>query len=365
MNVLHLSRTMDQGGAEKIVYQLAIGSCKQGNHVFVASSGGVYTEQLREQHVCHYEIHDLECKNPRVMIHTMWQLIQIVKTERIDIIHTHHRMAALYAYLLKFIFPKVQLVYTAHNVFFNRKFLTRLTLSRSKIVAVGESVKDNLINFFKIDSKRIKVIYNAVQSEEIDDDYYNDQMMELKSQKNILVGIIGRLSEQKGVDIFIQALRMVKEKIPYVKGIIIGDGELKEYLRRMINELGMANEIFMLGYQEHISTLISQLDLVVMPSRWEGFPLTPIEVFERKKTLVASNIGGINEIVSDQENGLLVPADDVQLFSKAIIRILQDNELRTKLEENGKKYYESHFDYQNFLKQYHCLYQKMLSEVSR
>ena len=96
MNILYLSRTMGQGGAEKIVYELASDCKKQGNRVYIASSGGVYENLLKEQNIIHIRIRDLECKNPRVILETVFKLKRLVRTEKIQVIHSHHHLSRSY-----------------------------------------------------------------------------------------------------------------------------------------------------------------------------------------------------------------------------------------------------------------------------
>ncbi|MGN0334577.1 MAG: glycosyltransferase family 4 protein [Lachnospiraceae bacterium] len=356
MNILHLARTMDQGGAEKIVYQLAAVEKKANNHIVVLSSGGCYVEALESQGVIHKEIPDLDCKTPRVVYQIFKILIKTVREEHIDIIHTHHRMAAFYARLVKLYHKDIRLIYTAHNVFFNRKKLTAFALSDSEIVAVGKSVKDNLESVFGIAPERIRIIYNAASNEEPVHRVTGDIFEKPDLKKYRLVGTIGRLSEQKGIDIFIQSFVVVKKNYPDVKGIIIGDGELREKLQQMIDQVGMSNDIMILGYRSDVIECIKHLEFVVMPSRWEGFPLTPIEVFSAQKTIIGSNIGGINEIIVHGDNGLLVEKDDIQGFSEAMIKLLEDSALRKKLELNAKEYFDNNFDFDSFVKQYEQLY---------
>lgn len=365
MNILHISRTMGQGGAEKIVYQLATGMKEKGQGICVASTGGVYAGQLKKHHIPHYGLDDLEHKNPGVILRTLWRLHRIIKKEKIDIIHTHHRMAALYARILKLFYPKIKLIYTAHNVFTNKKLLTSLSLSGTFIAAVGKNVKQNLVEFFGLKEKKIRIIYNAVHIEKKDTDKHSAMLESLKKQNYLLVAAIGRLSEQKGIDVFIRAVYEVKKKIPQVKGVIIGDGEQREELEKLTSDLGLTSDIIFLGYQKYITALIGQIDLVVMPSRWEGFPLTPIEVFAMQKTVAASDIGGIREIVRNGENGLLVPKDEAEAFGEAIVKLLTDDELRSCLEKNGKADYESRYDYESFIRQYEMFYREVMSEVSK
>ena len=156
MNILYISRTMGQGGAEKIVYQLAVGLQEQQNNIYVASSGGYYVNRLKKYKIPHYQIQDPESKRPATVFENLIILYRIIKRCKIDIVHTHHRAAALYASLLKFVCPQIKLVYTAHNVFFNRKILTCMALGNTYIAAVGLGVKKNLTDFFSIRQEKIQ-----------------------------------------------------------------------------------------------------------------------------------------------------------------------------------------------------------------
>lgn len=362
MNILFLSRTMGQGGAEKIVFQLAVEAAKKGDNVFVVSCGGVYVKGLEEHHIRHIQVDDLECKNPRIIMRTFRTLADVIRTEKIDIIHSHHRMAQFYAFVLRMMFSRVKIVYTAHNVFFDKIFFTHMILQKGSIVSVGDGVKENLIHTFGIASERIQVIYNSVRFEKIEESYFSDTLRMLGQEGIPLLGMIGRLSYQKGIDVFLKAISQVKLAGFPVKGIMIGDGEEKDEIRQWIKDLELENDIIMMGYQQHIPSLISQLDLVVMPSRWEGFPLLPLEVFSAHKTIVASDISGINEIVKHMENGILVKKDDANAIAGEIIRLLKDSQLRMKLEYNGSKFLENYIQYDDFIHAYDQIYQGLVGD---
>lgn len=361
MNILHLARTMGQGGAEKIIFQLASGCKLPENKIVIASSGGVYEDALKEKGIPHYYVHDLECKKPWTMLHTLYTLIRIIRKENIQILHSHHRMAALYGKVLKFFFPKLKLVYTAHNVFYDKVRLTSMALADTAVVAVGESVKENLMEVFQIEEERITTIFNAVDIPEKKITGASCDSIELlrnlKKEGNTLIGIIGRLSKQKGMDIFIKAIARLREKNPAVRGIIVGDGELKAELQALVKSLKLEDSIYFPGYQHQVTEIIAQLDFAAMPSRWEGFPLIPIEIFAMGKTLVASDIGGINEIVEDGKNGLLVPKEEEKELCQAMEILLVNTELRQQLEEQAKIDYMEKYSYQSFLDSYMHLYE--------
>lgn len=361
---------MGQGGAEKIIYQLASGCQSEKRKIVIASCGGVYVESLKKLGISHYYVQDLECKKPQVILRTLITLIKIIKKEDIKIVHSHHRMAALYARLLRVFYPKLQCVYTAHNVFYDKVRLTSMALQHTKVVAVGESVKRNLMEVFGLEEDGITTIFNAVDIEEAPDAMSCNETQEpenealgflkkLKAQGNCIIGLIGRLSEQKGIDVFLKAMAHLSAKYTNIKGIIVGDGELRHSMETLTKQMKLEDTVYFLGYQKDIMGIIRQLDFAAMPSRWEGFPLTPIELFAMGKTLAASDIDGINEIVKDGINGLLIPKDDEKELAMALEVLFSDKELRQQMAQQARYDYEELYSYQSFLEQYLSLYENL------
>ena len=143
-NILHISRTMDIGGAERIVYQLSSDLQDEFDSVHVASTGGLWEPKLEAQGIIHHKIHDIDSKNPLTVLKLLLTIYQIIKTNKITLVHTHHRMAAFYIRLLKLINPKLVHVYTAHNVFKDKLPLYRFSLKNAYSIAVGQAVNKNL-----------------------------------------------------------------------------------------------------------------------------------------------------------------------------------------------------------------------------
>ena len=356
MNILHISRTMGQGGAEKVVYQI----CKDINkhNMIIASTGGQYEKDLDSEGIKHYMIPDIDNKNPLKILKTYFILRKIIINEKIDVVHSHHRMAAFYSRILNLFHRKFKRIYTAHNVFYNKRKLLRFALKGSCIVAVGKGVKSNLVKEFGIDPNLIDIIYNSIEVpekiNEVNDDFF-------KSKKDkVFVGNIGRLSEQKGIDIFIKSMSNIIKDNNNVYGIIIGDGELKDELKDLSKELKIDNNIVFLGYRKDVLSLIKKMDFVVLSSRWEGFPLTPIEVFSQQKTIVASNIDGNNEIIRNNHNGILFEKDNVKELEEKIEELINTN--KSELEKNAFDDYNKTFSYNNFIKNYINIYERISHE---
>ena len=351
-NILHISRTMDIGGAERIVYQLSSDLKDEFDSVHVASTGGLWESELAAQGIQHHKILDIDSKNPLTILKLLYTIRQIIKNNEITIVHTHHRMAAFYIRLLNFVYPKLTHVYTAHNVFKDKLPLYRFALKNAKSIAVGEAVNKNLKEDVGITDS--KVIYNGVVLKETD-----DQVDEIISYSGIKIGCIARLSEQKGLIYLIEAMSLLTVKD--IRLFIVGDGELRNELENKVEELHLQDSVTFLGYRKDIVECINSFDFCVLPSVFEGFGLVAIEAFMNSKTLVATDIPGLNEVVTNK-NGILVPAKDPAALASAIDKLAMDATLRQELASQAKKDYENKFSYPLFLENYRELYRELKGE---
>ena len=339
-NILHISRTMDIGGAERIVYQLSSDLKDEFDSVHVASTGGLWESELAAQGIQHHKILDIDSKNPMTVLKLLFSIHQIIKQKGITIVHTHHRMAAFYIRLLKFVYPKLTHVYTAHNVFKDKLPLYRFALKNAKSVAVGEAVNNNLKEDVGITDS--KVIYNGVILKETD-----NQVDDIVGYDGTKLGCIARLSEQKGLTYLIEAMSLLTTKD--IRLFIVGDGELRNELDNKVKELHLQDSVIFLGYRKDIVECINSFDFCVLPSVFEGFGL------------VATDIPGLNEVVTN-ENGILVPVKDPIALAGAIDKLATDVALRNSLAFQAKKTYDEKFSYPMFLENYRALYREIQGE---
>jgi len=351
-SILHISRTMDIGGAERIVYQLSSDLKDEFDSVHVASTGGLWESELAAQGIQHHKILDIDSKNPVTVLKLLFSIHQIIKQKGITIVHTHHRMAAFYIRLLKLVHPKLIHVYTAHNVFKDKLPLYGFALKNAKSVAVGEAVNKNLKEDVGITDS--SVIYNGVIFKETD-----NKVDEIVNSDGIKLGCIARLSEQKGLIYLIEAMSLLTVKD--IRLFIVGDGELRNELENKVKELHLQDSVTFLGYRKDIVECINSFDFCVLPSVFEGFGLVAIEAFMNSKTLVATDIPGLNEVVTN-ENGILVPVKDPIALAGAIDKLATDVALRNSLAFQAKKTYDEKFSYPMFLENYRALYREIQGE---
>nr|WP_081366092.1 glycosyltransferase family 4 protein [Clostridium butyricum] len=353
-NILYFTRTMGIGGTEKVVMQLCRYFNNKFNKIIVCSNGGIHEDELQKLGIKHYKIDDIEDKNPIIIFKTLISLYKIIKNENIDIVHTHHRMAAFYSEILNKLI-NFKFIHTAHNTFHNKKTLTKFALNNAEIIAVGEKVKENLLELYELDMDQINVIYNGIEK------YTGEisvvpEIKKFKDEGYFIVGNIGRLSKQKGMEYYIKAIPESIKKYQKIKFYIIGDGEDKLELIKLAKELRIENNVIFLGYRNDVINIIKQLDLIVLSSLWEGLPLTPIEAFSEGKTIIATDVDGTSEIVKDQYNGLLIVSKDSNEIAMNIIKIIDNKSLKDNLQKNAYKTYSQKFSIDIFNSSYEKYY---------
>ena len=358
-NILFLTRSMALGGTENVILQLCEILKPEVNKIVVCSSGGVNEEKLKNKGIKHIKIEDIENKNPLTIIKNIKSIKRIIKEESITIIHSHHRMAAMYANLISN--KNIIKLANTHNTFTNKKLLTKLAYKNTKIIAVGEQVKKNLTDFYGINKEKITVINNAIKP--FDGRITVDKEVEkYKKAGYTIIANVGRLSEQKGMEYFIEAAEIINRKNKMAKFLIIGSGQDEEKLKTMVKEKKLENEIIFMGYRSDIQNLMSQVDFVVLSSLWEGLPLTPIEAFSVGKTIIATSVDGTIEIVKNGENGFLVEPRNSEKLAEKVIELIENKEKRKQFENNAKKTYETEFSFEKLKKQYLDYYNEIIKK---
>ena len=356
-NVLFLLRATQHGGTENVVLQLCEILNPQVNKIIVCSSDGFRVSALSKLKIKHYKIPDIENKSPRIIFTIAAILKKIIKQEEITIIHTHHRMAAFYISFLG-LYRKHIFINTSHNTFKDKKYLTNFSYRHGHLIACGEMVKKNLVEYFGLSQDRVTVIYNAVKPFDrmiVEDGLISD----LHNQGYFVVGNIGRLSKQKGMEYFIRAIPDIIRKQPKTRFVIAGSGEEEQKLKELIKELGISEYVAFLGYRNDIQNLMSQLDLIVLTSIWEGLPLTPIEAFSVGKTIVATDVDGTGEIVQDRVNGCLIPSCKSELVAEKVIFLIENPAVRLGYEHNGREQFEKVFSFDRFVQSYVGFYERL------
>jgi glycosyltransferase involved in cell wall biosynthesis len=294
---------------------------------------------------------------------TYKKLINYVKKNKIDIIHTHLYLPDIYGFLIKISVPGIKFITTKHNTNAFRKkffwgFLDKiLSLPANHIIAVSESVKTFISRFEYIPSRKINVIYHGIN---IDRFSKSTDIQTTRSKLNInkrdfVIGIAGRITEQKGHRYLLEAMSMLNSKYKNVKLLIIGVGELLGEMKRIAYELGIAENVIFMGFREDLAELYSIMDVFCLPSVYEGLGLVLVEAMFCGTIVIGSSIHGITEIINDGINGFLVPPADSNALANTLIRVYKNDFDRKEMIGHGKKT-ALRFDFRKNLKKIEDLY---------
>ena len=251
-----------------------------------------------------------------------------------DIVHTHR-------YLLPYVTMatiglRVKIIHTVHNVAekevsSKQQIIHSWLYNRKKItpVAISPLVLDSI----KARYKRIKtvpVIYNGIDL----GNCHPKTDYSLTSQKTVLH--IGRFSYQKNHELLIDAFEKVHLQMPEVKLQLIGGGELENDIKEKVASSGLTENVKFLGLQDDVYKYLVDADIFILPSRYEGMPITLIEAMGTGLPIIATPVGGVPDMIQNSISGLLVESSAYNL-SSAIINLLEDGNLRKKLGENAEK----------------------------
>ncbi len=241
----------------------------------------------------------------------------------------------------------------------------RLIRRARRIIAVSDHLVGDLVES-GVPRERISLFPNAV----LLDDYPPAMPADLARQElglaasSTCIGIVGRLSQEKRHDLFLEMAADLASSNPDVVFIVVGHGPLQADLQHLADRLKFGNRVVFLGYRSDMQRIYAALNLLVLCSDTEGMPNVVLEAFAYGRPVVATRVGGVPEMITDGENGLVVPAGQRAPLVAAVRALVNDAELAARLGREGRKTVEERFDFRRRTAAVEALYQDIL-EVSR
>ncbi len=277
------------------------------------------------------------------------RLVRIVREEKIQVVDTQNIQSkfwvSLAAFFTDFVFVSTlnSFYRLEHGTSWKSSFYHFLDLftnwKTDRYIAVSETIRNGLLED-GIPVEKVDLIRNAV---ELNPEDLKVEIHQVRRQIGIprdavLCALVGRLVWAKGFDDFISAFSQTAEQIKNIQAVIVGEGELRESLEKQIENFGLQERILLLGYQGHSTVLniLMSSDLYVMPSRSEGIPFALLEAAALGLPIVATNCGGIPEVVTNDESAVLVPVGDVSALSRALVSLCMDRNLASGLGQKAR-----------------------------
>ncbi len=367
--IIYIVTKSNWGGAQKYVYDLATFFDKDGFDVIVVLGGN---DELKKK---------CEEKNIRVIsltqlsrdisikdeLKVFFSLLKIFRKEKPDVVHLNSSKIGGLGSLAGRIANVKKIIFTAHGWAFNEdrnwvqkliiKFLSWLTVLFShKTITVAKREKEQMVDFPFVSSK-ISIIYNAVKPVDfMEKEEARKKLLGEYKEGFVWVGTIAELHKNKGLKYAIDAIGLLKEEEKKVIFVIISDGEEKENLEKIINQKNLNDRVFLVGKYDEAAKLLKAFDMFLLPSIKEGLPYVLLEAGLAKLPVIATNVGGISEIIKNMETGMVIRPKNSKEIYLAILYMMSHFEKSNYFKNNLQKEVKEKFGFERMINETKNLY---------
>ncbi len=373
IKIIYLTTSCLIGGAEQVILTLV----RDLNHnlfnieVCTLSPKGALHDELDKLKVKNY---NLGLKNWLYIPIAVYRLYKLLKKEKYDILNSWLFHASVMGVFISKVVKISHIIESRQHsdlmYKYNLKIRQSLEMMTANsvdgVIAVSNAAKEVLINNEKVDQNKITVIYNGINIKKFK--YNVEQREQMRKAVNIedktVLSFTALLRPAKGHQYLLEAISEIKNQYPNIVLLLIGDGELMNELKLIVNRMHIEQFIRFLGYRTDIPALLSATDIYVHSSVEEGFGIAIIEAMAAGLPVVATNVGGIPEIITNNKNGILIPPENPQALADAISDLIEHTEKRKILGEKGKQHVEATFTDDMMIKKYMEVYVKIVSANS-
>jgi glycosyltransferase involved in cell wall biosynthesis len=363
--VVYLAHAFMVGGAEEMVLNLVRRlPARFEPCVCCIVSAGSIGEEIRKTGVA-FDVLGLNPGWRRPLDVT--KMSAYLRSTRPDIVHTFLLTASLYGRLAAMLARVPVVIGTEVNVYERKQphhvMAERLLMAGTdRVVVSAESVRDFYIRQVHADPAKVDVIYNAVDFAQAQPTMSRAAMRRELGIPLVapVAGVIARLTEQKGHRFLFEALAS-RPELADVHLLVVGGGDLADALQRRARDLGLAPRVHFLGPRRDLGDLLAAMDVFVMPSLWEGLPLSMVLAMGAGVPVVATAVAGIPEVVADGRTGLLVPPGDGAALGSALARLFTDEALCAQIGRDAPASVLPRFGVDKYVESIVTLYDRLLA----
>ncbi|SFM70182.1 glycosyltransferase [Marinobacter pelagius] len=375
IKVLHLIDSGGLYGAEKMLLSLVKHQMEQGLEPMILSAGAPNVgEKPLEREASQMGLPLIAWRmKPGLNIAESGEILQWARANGYDILHSHGFKFNVLLGARPLIVRRIPMIATLHGYVHAKRFskmwlyelLDRLAINCLQfVVLVGEAMRKELPPRLR-KSKKVKVIANGLDSETIE--HHSTMRVDLEirgfvARHSPIVLGVGRLSEEKGFDRLIDAFPAVCNEFENAGLILVGEGKQREALEMRKGKLGLGHRVLMPGYSNNVPAIQNIADLIVVPSRTEGLPITLLEAMALGLPVLASPVGEIPFVLGNGEGGYLLPEDcDYSELGSCIVNSLRDSQQKSKVNWSLRRV-SNHYSVKAMEKSYRELYQSALGD---
>ncbi|MCK4325604.1 GT4 family glycosyltransferase PelF [bacterium] len=364
--ILYVIATMDIGGAERQLVELVkrLNKDKYDVTVCCLTRGGPLEEDLKEAGIKYCIL----WKRFKFDFSVILKLIRLLRREKADILHTYMFTSNSFGRVAGILARVPEIIISEHCVdiwknrfhFFIDKILLHWT---DKVICVSNGVRKFYVNRIGISEGKTVTIYNGIALGHL---HTNAEVTANKyglCSEGRIIGAIGRLIVQKGLKYLIHAMAITLKQVPQTKLLIIGDGPERGNLCELAGRLGITDKVIFLGFQKDITRFLRTMEILAMPSLFEGLPVVALEAMTLEKPVIATKILGVDEVVEDGKTGVLVPPRNPDALAHAIIELLNDVEESKRMGMAGRERVEKYFNVNLMVKKYEDVYDELSQKL--
>lgn len=311
----------------------------------------------------------------RDILPTAWKLAATLKEWKIDVIHAHHYYQGVIAWLATSIHPQTKFIFGRHysdliqnlptlKRSFYLKLEQKVNRAADRIIVPSTHIYDILTQQQKIDGTKIDVVAYGFAAEKytsLTPDKIESVRRELGLDKRFVVATFGKLTEGKGVRFLAEAVIKLKDKIPNLLVLFVGEGDKHDFLENTIAVHGLENTIKILGWRADAMTIMANADVVVQPTLSEAFSQVMGEAMWLSKPLIITDVGGATDIIKNGENGMIVPKANADALAAAVETLFMNQALLEKIAKSGQIYVEKNLLIDKKIKEYENCFIKAAS----
>jgi glycosyltransferase involved in cell wall biosynthesis len=300
----------------------------------------------------------------RFFFHLCW----VIYRRRVDLLHVNSYVPGNYARLAGALMQVPIIIDHWHGFTrFNgkRRLICRLLGRFTDLsITVSQGVRDYLLKECGLDPARVRVVHNGVDIAAIDAARPGPEVRrELGLPDGApVIGLVGRLDHWgKGHRELFEAMALLKDRHP-CRALIVGGGRREDEVRQLAASLGLADAVHFLGQRRDVPDLLKAMDIFVLPSYSEGVSLALLEAMAAGLPVIASRVGGLPEVVTDGDNGLLIPPKDPEALAEALARLLANPALAKKMGENARRHVREHFSLERLGWEINGIYEELVEK---
>jgi glycosyltransferase involved in cell wall biosynthesis len=368
--ILHLIKGLGRGGAEVLLDETLRAADREAfeySYAYFLPRKDKLQLSLLEQGV---NVKCLEARSSLSILLSIPRVITLLRRWRTDLLHCHLPLAGVVGRVAGRV-AGVPVVYTEHNVLERYHPLTRrlnkVTWSlQNQVVAVSGEVERSIARHTRSEVP-VRVVRNGIGIEHLPAS--ESAALAVRTELGItpetpVVGTIAVFRPQKRLDIWLQAAARILDVVPDAEFLIVGDGVLRPEIESFATQLNLSNKVHFTGLKEDVGPYLSAMDVFMMSSEFEGLPLAMLEAMAAERAVVATDVGGIREVIRNAEIGKLVPFGDVGQLASESLDLLHNRGLRRKLGFAARKRVEEKFSVQRMARELESIYREVIGNES-